>query len=92
MIDQKVAADRIRHHVSRRLAFLLDCKSEDFKREKLGSLIHLLFVLIGDTEEISGFGSSIRVVLNLVGPEIVWATPETEEDTEEKKPVVEVIN
>jgi hypothetical protein len=90
-VDKLRVADNIRRHLERRIALLLDCKPEDLKQQRLGTLIHLLFMLAGDSEEIGGFRTSIRAVLELIGHQIVWADPS--EPAEETKTVkVEVIN
>jgi hypothetical protein len=75
------------------LQFLLaECKPENLKQQELGTLIHLLFMLMGDSKEIGGFRTNIRGVLDLGGHQIVWADPS--EPAEETKPAekVEVIN
>ena len=51
-MDKLRVADNIRRHLERRIAFLLDCKPEDLKQQKLGTLIHLLFMLTGAGEEV----------------------------------------
>lgn len=87
-MDKLRVADNIRRHLERRIALLLDCNPEDLKQQKLGMLIHLLFMVAGDSEEIGGFRTSIRGVLDLIGHQIVWAEP-----AKETKPVkVEMIN
>jgi hypothetical protein len=94
-VDKIRVADNIRRHLERRIAFLLDCKSEELRQQKLGTLIHLLFMLAGDGETVGGFSTSIHGVLDLVGQEIVWAQPvEAADSKEEEKPAekVEVIN
>jgi hypothetical protein len=81
-MDKICVADNIRRHLERRIAFLLDCQPEDLRQQKLGTLIHLLFMVAGDSEEIGGFRTSIHAVLDLVGHEIVWAQPSEAEDSQ----------
>lgn len=91
-MDKLRVADNIRRHLERRIAFLLDCKPEELRQQRLGTLIHLLFMLAGDGEEVSGFRTSIRGVLDLIGHEIVWAQPaEVEDSKEEEKPAEKVV-
>jgi hypothetical protein len=91
-VDKIRVADNIRRHLERRIAFLLDCKPQDLNGQKLGTLIHLLFMLAGDGEEVGGFRTSIGGVLGLIGHEIVWAQPlEREDSKEEEKPAEKVV-
>jgi hypothetical protein len=93
-VDKIRVADAIRKNLERRLTLLLDCKPDDLQRQKLGTLIHLLFMLAGDGEEVGGFRTSIGGVLNLIGHELVWLQPEAKDSEDEEKPMkkVEVIN
>jgi hypothetical protein len=88
-VDKIRVAGNVRRHLERRIAFLLDCKPEDLKQQKLGTLIHLLFMLTGDGEEVGGFRTSIHGVLDLIGHQIVWADPS--EPTEETKPAEKAV-
>ena len=56
-MDKIRVADNIRRHLERRIAFLLDCKSEELRQQKLGTLIHLLFMLAGDGGHIVNISS-----------------------------------
>ena len=89
-MDKGRAADNIRRHLERRIAFLLNVKPEELPKLKLGTLVHLLFALCGDSEEIGGFRTTIQGVLQLVGHEIVWADPSEPVD-EEAKPEEKVV-
>jgi len=88
-VDKKLAAEKIRARLERRLAIFLGCEVGDLPRMKLGTLIHTSFLLWGDGEELGGFHSSMDGVLQLVGREIMWEieTPKTE-DAETPKVVV----
>jgi hypothetical protein len=81
-------AGRIRKRLAQRLATFLGCETQDLASLKLGSLIHTLFLLEGDTEVLPGFNTAMAAVLQLLGRELLWETPKTEEA--ETKP--EVIN
>jgi len=91
-VDKIRAADNMRRHLERRLAFLLDVKPEELPKLKLGTLIHLLFALAGDSEEVGGFRTTIQGVLQLVGHQIVWANPSEPVDEEAKPAEQAVIN
>jgi hypothetical protein len=71
-VDKKIAAERIRARLEKRLATFLGCEVGDLPRMKLGTLVHTLFLLLGDSEELGGFRTSMDGVLQLVGREIVW--------------------
>ena len=89
-MDEGRAADNIHRHLERRIAFLLNVKPEELPKLKLGTLVHLLFALCGDSEEIGGFRTTIQGVLQLVGQQIVWADPSEPVD-EEAKPEEKVV-
>lgn len=91
-MDKGRAADNIRRHLERRIAFLLNVKPEELPKLKLGTLVHLLFALCGDSEEIGGFRTTIQGVLQLVGQEIVWADPSEPVDEEAKTEEKVVVN
>jgi hypothetical protein len=79
-VDKKLAAEKIRARLEKRLATFLACEVGDLPRMKIGTLVHTLFLLLGDSEELGGFHTSMDGVLKLVGNEIVWdIEPKTEE-------------
>ena len=55
---------------------------------KIGTLIHTLFLLLGDTEELGGFYMSMSGVLQIVSQEIVWDIDTKNEDEKEKAQVI----
>lgn len=71
-MDKRKVATCLRQHLEHRLSSALGCEPHDFKSVKLGWLIHLAFLVHGDQESISGFTTSIRTVVDLLGPDIVW--------------------
>ena len=83
-------AAALRKHLERRLAFALKCEPQDFRNQRIGSLINLCFLVHGDGESIGGFFSTMQAVLDSIGSDLTWQTPEVEEEpkAEEK----EVIN
>ena len=87
-MDKKLVAHKLRQHLERRLSTALGCQPEDFSKTKLGTLIHLCFLVHGDQECLSGFTTCIRGVLDLLGHEIVWADPEEPEDEQKATQVV----
>ncbi len=90
-VDKKIAAERIRVRLEKRLANFLGCEVGDLPRFKIGTLINTLFLLLGDTHELGGYFASMDGTLKILGNEIVWdiVEPKTEE-AETPKP--EVIN
>ena len=85
---KKIAAERIRARLEKRLANFLGCEVGDLPRLKLGTLVHTLFLVLGDSEELGGFHTSMDAVLQLVGREIVWDVELKVEETETPKVVV----
>ncbi len=80
-MDKKLAAEKIRARLEKRLATFLGCEVGDLPRMKLGTLVHTLFLLWGDSEELGGFHTSMSGVMQILSHEIVWdiETPKTEE-------------
>jgi hypothetical protein len=87
-VDKKLAAERIRARLEKRLATFFACEVRDLPRMKIGTLIHTLFLLLGDTEELGGFYTSMSGVLQIVGHEIVWDIEAKNEDEKEKVQVI----
>ena len=86
-LNQKIAADRIRQHLERRLAQLLDCEPSALPRLKIGTLIHTIYTLAGDQQSLAGFSTTMSGILHLIGFNLTWDVDENEET----KPA-EVIN
>ncbi len=80
-MDKRLAAEKIRARLEKRLATFLACEVGDLPRMKLGTLVHTLFLLWGDSEELGGFHTSMAGMMQLLSHEIVWdiETPKTEE-------------
>lgn len=91
-MDKKLVAHKLREHLERRLSAALGCQREDFSKTKLGTLLHLSFLVHGDQECLSGFTTCIRGVLDLLGHEIVWADPAESSDSEQREVVKVVVN
>jgi hypothetical protein len=87
-VDKKIAAERIRARLEKRLANFLGCEVGDLPRFKIGTLVHTLFLLLGDSEELGGFHTSMDGVLQLVGREIVWDIEPKTEEAETPKVVI----
>jgi hypothetical protein len=87
-VDNKLAAEKIRARLEKRLATFLGCEEKDLTRMKIGTLIHTLFLLLGDTEELGGFHTSMSGVLQIVGHEVVWDIDPKNEDEREKALVI----
>ncbi len=89
-MDKKLAAEKIRARLEKSLATLLGCKLCELPRMKLGTLVHTLFLLLGDSEELGGFYTSMDGVLKILGNDIMWDVEPKTEEAETPKP--EVIN
>jgi hypothetical protein len=88
-VDKKIAAERIRARLEKRLANFLGCEVGDLPRFKIGTLINTLFLLLGDTHELGGYFASMDGTLKILGNEIVWDIVETKpEETETPKVVI----
>ena len=88
-VDKKIAAERIRARLEKRLANFLGCEVGDLPRFKIGTLINTLFLLLGDTHELGGYFASMDGTLKILGNEIVWDIVETKpEETETPKMVI----
>jgi hypothetical protein len=87
-VDKKLAAGKIRARLEKRLASFLGCDPHEIPRMKLGTLVHTLFLLLGDSEELGGFHTSMDGVLKLVGNEIVWDIEPKAEEAETPKVVI----
>jgi hypothetical protein len=87
-VDKKLAAQKIRARLERRIANFLGCEVGDLPRVKLGTLVHMLFLLFGDTEELGGFNTSMSGVLQILGNEVVWDVEPKIEEAETPKVVI----
>ncbi len=88
-VDKKLAAEKIRARLEKRLATFLACEVGDLPRMKIGTLIHTSFLLWGDGEELGGFHSTMSGVLQILSNEIVW---DIEPKEIEETPKSEVIH
>lgn len=86
--DKKIAAERVRTRLEKRLATFFACEVGDLPRMKLGTLVHTLFLLLGDSEELGGFHTSMSGVLQILGHEVVWDIEPKAEETETPKVVI----
>jgi hypothetical protein len=87
-VDKKLAAEKIRARLEKRLATFLACELRELPRMKLGTLVHTLFLLWGDSEELGGFHSTMSGVLQILSNEIVWDVEPKAEEVETPKVVV----
>ncbi len=87
-MDKKLAAEKIRARLEKRLATFLACEVGDLPRMKIGTLIHTSFLLWGDGEELGGFHSTMSGVLQILSNEIVWDVEPKAEEAETPKMVV----
>ncbi len=87
-MDKKLAAEKIRARLEKRLATFLVCEVGDLPRMKIGTLIHTSFLLWGDGEELGGFHSTMSGLLQILSNEIVWDVEPKAEEVETPKVVV----
>jgi hypothetical protein len=87
-VDKKLAAEKIRARLEKRLATFLACEVGGLPRMKIGTLVHTLFLLFGDTEELGGFHTSMSGVLQILSHEIMWDIEAKNEDEKEKAQVI----
>jgi hypothetical protein len=88
-MNKELAAQKIRARLERRIATFLGCEVGDLPRMKIGTLVHMLFLLFGDTEDLGGFSTSMSGVLQILSNEIVW---DLEAKVEEEMPKAVVVN
>ena len=84
-MDKKLVAEKVRARLEKRLATFLGCEPHELPRMKLGTLVHTLFLLWGDSEELGGFHTSMAGMIQILNHEIVWdiEPKETEETPRE---------
>jgi hypothetical protein len=87
-VDKKIAAEKIRARLEKRLATFLGCELQEVPRMKLGTLVHTLFLLLGDSEELGGFNTSMSGVMQILSHEIVWDIEPKTEEAETPKVVI----
>jgi hypothetical protein len=80
-VDKRLAAERIRARLERRLATFLACEVRDLPRLRLGELVHTSFLLWGDGEEMGGFNPTMHAITQVLSREILWEQPKVEEET-----------
>jgi len=87
-VDKKIAAEKIRARLEKRLATFLGCEVGDLPRLKIGTLVHTLFLLLGDSEELGGFNTSMGGLMQILSHEIMWDTQPKTEEAETPKVVI----
>ena len=80
-MDKKLAAEKIRARLERRLATFLGCEVGDLPRMKIGTLVHTSFLLWGDGEELGGFHTSMGGLMQILSHEILWDIEPKAEET-----------
>jgi hypothetical protein len=88
-VDKNLAAQKIRARLERRISNFLGCEVGDLPPMKIGTLVHMLFLLFGDTEDLGGFSTSMAGVLQILSNEIVW---DLEAKAEQEIPKAVVVN
>ncbi len=87
-VDKKIAAERIRARLEKRLATFLGCELLELPRLKIGTLVHTLFLLLGDSEELGGFNTSMGGLMQILSHEILWDIEPKTEEAETPKVVI----
>ena len=87
-MDKKLAAERIRARMERRIATFLGCEVGDLPRMKIGTLVHIHFLLFGDTEDLGGFSTSMSGMLQILTNEVVWDIEAKVEEAETPKVLI----
>jgi predicted aminopeptidase len=72
------AYDRLRKLLNGRICRALSLADEDLASLSLSQLIHLVFLMHGDTGSTGNFNVSFATAIELVGVELVWQQPEIE--------------
>jgi hypothetical protein len=83
-VDKKIAAEKIRARLEKRLATFLSCEVKDLPRLRLGELVHTSFLLWGDGEEMGGFNPTMHALAQILSCEILWELPKAEEAETQK--------
>jgi hypothetical protein len=82
-VDKKLATERIRARLERRISLVLGCQPCELPHMKIGSLAHFAFLLEGTDQTIGGFETTMRALIDLLGHDIVWeTTPEPKPEPE----------
>ncbi len=87
-VDKKLAAEKIRARLEKRLATFLGCELLELPRLKIGTLVHTLFLLLGDSEELGGFNTSMGGLMQILSHEILWDIEPKTEEAETPKVVI----
>jgi hypothetical protein len=87
-VDKKIATEKIRARLEKRLATFLACEVGDLPRLKIGTLVHTLFLLLGDSEELGGFNTSMGGLMQILSHEILWDIQPKAEEAETPKVVI----
>ena len=82
-MDKKIAAEKIRALLEARVARMIGCAAADLPTLKIGSMAHFLFLLIGDSEAMPGFNTTMTMLRDLIGFEEMWSLEKSEPEMEE---------
>ena len=87
-VDKNISAEKICARLEKRLANFLACEVGDLPRLKIGTLVHTLFLLLGDSEELGGFNTSMGGLMQILSHEILWDIEPKTEEAEAPKVVI----
>jgi hypothetical protein len=80
-MDKKLAAEKIRAKLEKRVANLLCCEESDLPPMRLGALVNVLFCLVGDAHEVGSYFATCEGLCKLVGRDL-WYEPEQTQEGE----------
>jgi hypothetical protein len=81
-VDKKLAAEKIRALLEKRIADILGCQPSELPYMNVAMLVHFAFLLKGNFHELGGFGASMEAILKTLGNDIAWGVePKTEAET-----------
>lgn len=89
-MDKKLAAEKIRARLEKRVATLLGCEVNDIPLMRLGALVNVLFCLVGDAHELGSYFATCEGLSKVVGRDLFWDEPE-QKTQEGEAPIPKVL-
>jgi hypothetical protein len=80
-VDKKLAAEKTRALLRGRIARLLGCTTQELPHMKISTMAHFLFAVIGDSETMGGFNTTLNALVDLLGFELLWDIEPEEKET-----------
>jgi hypothetical protein len=88
LIDKKLAAEKIRTRLEKRIATLLGCEVSDIPPMRLGALVNVLFCLVGDAHEVGSYFATTEGLCKILGRDLFWDDPEQKTQEDEAPKVI----